>query len=85
MVETKTVHNALDKKLTLKGSTLYDATSAKLGVAVDDDTNIVFIQKNDNKETTSFETGVKALETALKNLKAMSSALTSRMASPPPL
>ncbi len=28
MVETKTVHNALDKKLTLKGSTLYDATSA---------------------------------------------------------
>ena len=72
MVETKTVHNALDKKLTLKGSTLYDATSAKLGVAVDDDTNIVFIQKNDNKETTSFETGVKALETALKNLNEVS-------------
>ena len=72
MVETKTVHNALNKKLTLKGSTLYDATSAKLGVAVDDDTNIVFIQKNDNKETTSFETGVKALETALKNLNEVS-------------
>ena len=72
MVETKTVHNALTKKLTLKGSTLYDATSAKLGVAVDDDTNIVFIQKNDNKETTSFETGVKALETALKNLNEVS-------------
>ena len=72
MVETKTVHNALDKKLTLKGSTLYDETSAKLGVAVDDDTNIVFIQKNDNKETTSFETGVKALETALKNLNEVS-------------
>ena len=72
MVETKTVHNALDKKLTLKGSTLYDATSDKLGVAVDDDTNIVFIQKNDNKETTSFETGVKALETALKNLNEVS-------------
>ena len=72
MVETKTVHNALDKKLTLKGSTLYDATSAKLGVAIDDDTNIVFIQKNDNKETTSFETGVKALETALKNLNEVS-------------
>ena len=72
MVETKTVYNALDKKLTLKGSTLYDATSAKLGVAVDDDTNIVFIQKNDNKETTSFETGVKALETALKNLNEVS-------------
>ena len=72
MVETKTVYNALDKKLTLKGSTLYDATSDKLGVAVDDDTNIVFIQKNDNKETTSFETGVKALETALKNLNEVS-------------
>ena len=72
MVETKTVLNALDKKLTLKGSTLYDATSDKLGVAVDDDTNIVFIQKNDNKETTSFETGVKALETALKNLNEVS-------------
>ena len=72
MVETKTVHNALTKKLTLKGSTLYDATSAKLGVAVDDDTHIVFIQKNDNKETTSFETGVKALETALKNLNEVS-------------
>ena len=72
MVKTKLVDNALDKKLTLKGSTLYDATSAKLGVAVDDDTNIVFIQKNDNKETTSFETGVKALETALKNLNEVS-------------
>ena len=72
MVETKTVHNALDKKLTLKGSTLYDETSAKMGVAVDDDTHIVFIQKNDNKETTSFETGVKALETALKNLNEVS-------------
>ena len=72
MVKTKLVDNALTKKLTLKGSTLYDATSAKLGVAVDDDTNIVFIQKNDNKETTSFETGVKALETALKNLNEVS-------------
>ena len=59
---------ALTTKLTLKGSTLYDATSATLGVAVNDDTKIVFIQKNDNKETTSFENGVKALETALKNL-----------------
>ena len=32
----------------------------------------MFIQKNDNKETTSFETGVKALETALKNLNEVS-------------
>ena len=72
MVKTKLVDHTLNKKLTLKGSTLYDATSATLGVAVDDDTNIVFIQKNDNKETTSFETGVKALETALKNLNEVS-------------
>ena len=72
MVKTNRVDNALTKKLTLKGSTLYDATSATLGVAVDDDTNIVFIQKNDNKETTTFETGVKALETALKNLNEVS-------------
>ena len=62
----------LDTKLTLKGSTLYDNTSKTRGVAVDDDTNIVFIQKNDNKETTSYETGVKALETALKNLNVAS-------------
>ena len=72
MVKTELVDHTLNKKLTLKGSTLYDATSATLGVAVDDDTNIVFIQKNDNKETTSFETGVKALETALKNLNEVS-------------
>ena len=72
MVETKTVHNALDKKLSLKGSTLYDVTSTKSGVAVDDDTHIVFIQTNDNKTTTSYETGIKALETALKNLNEVS-------------
>ncbi|MFR9256889.1 MAG: hypothetical protein ACLVJ6_16095 [Merdibacter sp.] len=58
--------------MTLKGSTLYDETSAKMGVAVDDDTHIVFIQTNDNKSTTSYETGVKALETALKNLNVAS-------------
>ena len=68
MVANTTTKTALTTKLTLKGSTLYDATSATLGVAVDDDTHIVFIQNNDNKTTTSYETGVKALETALKNL-----------------
>ena len=68
MVGTGKPKTALTAKLTLKGSTLYDETSAKMGVAVDDDTHIVFIQNNDNKTTTSYETGVKALETALKNL-----------------
>ena len=58
--------------LSLKGSTLYSMTDKTRGVAVDDDTNIVFIQTNDNKETTSYETGVKALETALKNLNEVS-------------
>ena len=57
-----------DKVLSLKGSTLFDDTEGTRGVVVDDETNIVFIQTNDNKETTSIETGVKALESALKNL-----------------
>ena len=57
-----------DKVLSLKGSTLFDDTDGTRGVVVDDETNIVFIQTNDNKETTSIETGVKALESALKNL-----------------
>ncbi|MFR6693800.1 MAG: hypothetical protein ACLUS6_07315 [Dysosmobacter sp.] len=39
---------------------------------MDDDTNIVFIQKHNNNKTTSYETGVKALETALKNLNEVS-------------
>lgn len=56
----------------VNGSAFCVTSDGKLGVAVDDDTNIVFIQKNDNKETTSFETGVKALETALKNLNEVS-------------
>ncbi|WP_417053805.1 S-layer homology domain-containing protein [Dysosmobacter sp.] len=62
----------MNSELTLKGSTLYDNTSMTRGVVVDDDTNIVFIQTNNNKETTSYETGVKALETALKNLNEVS-------------
>ena len=71
-VADTTTKTALTTKLTLKGSTLYDETSAKMGVAVDDDTHMVFIQTNDNKSTTSYETGVKALETALKNLNVVS-------------
>ena len=41
-------------------------------MVVDDATNVVFIQKNNNKETTSYENGVKAVETALKNLNEVS-------------
>ena len=63
---------AMDSKLTLKGSTLYDNTAATRGVVVADETNVVFIQKNNNKETTSYENGVKAVETALKNLNEVS-------------
>ena len=63
---------ALKDKLTLKGSTLYDNTDGTRGVVVDDATNVVFIQKNNNKETTSYENGVKAVETALKNLNEVS-------------
>ena len=60
--------------LSLKGSTLFSGTVGARGVVVDDETNIVFIQTNDNKETTSIETGVKALENALKNLNEKSTA-----------
>ena len=62
----KAIGNAIDKEDTVlleRGD-----TEGTRGVAVDDETNIVFIQTNDNKETTSIETGVKALESALKNL-----------------
>ena len=62
----------LKDKLTLKGSTLYGNTNGTRGVVVDDATNVVFIQKNNNKETTSYENGVKAVETALKNLNEVS-------------
>ena len=62
----------LTNKLSLKGSTLYDNTDGTRGVAVDDETNVVFIQTNNNKETTSFENGVKAVENALKNLNVVS-------------
>ena len=55
-------------KLTLKGSTLYNGTSLTRGVVIDDDTNIVFIQTAKNKDTTSYETGVKALESVLDDL-----------------
>lgn len=72
MVGTGKPKTGLEDKLTLKGSTLYDQTSKTMGVVVDDDTHIVFIQTNDNKTTTSYETGVKALETALKNLNVVS-------------
>ena len=72
MVGTGKPKTGLEDKLTLKGSTLYDQTSDTMGVVVDDDTHIVFIQTNDNKTTTSYETGVKALETALKNLNVVS-------------
>ena len=62
----------LTTKLSLKGSTLYDETSSTRGVVVDDATNVVFIQTNNNKETTSYENGVKAVENALKNLNVVS-------------
>ena len=60
-------HN-ITNELTLKGSTLYDNTDGIRGLAIDDDTKIVLIQTNNNKETTSYETGVKALEDALDDL-----------------
>ncbi|WP_298032953.1 S-layer homology domain-containing protein [uncultured Dysosmobacter sp.] len=58
----------IDHELTLKGSTLYDETNEKMGVAVDDETKIVLIQTNNNKKTTVFDSGVKALEDVLEDL-----------------
>ena len=53
----------------LIGNTIYGALhNRNYGIFVSDDVKVVLKQTNDNKETTEYETGVKALESALKNL-----------------
>ena len=56
----------------LKGNTLFFNPSANAvnqrGVLVDESVKYVFIQKVDNKVTTTYETGSKALKTALDDL-----------------
>ena len=46
----------------MKGNTFYVNTTDKTGFNVMDDVKVVFIQKNDNKTTTTWESGSKELE-----------------------
>ena len=52
----------------LKGSTFYVDTQSKTGFFVEEDVKIVFIQKNNNKKTTTFEEGIENLEDVVDEL-----------------
>ena len=52
----------------LKGSTFYVETKTQTGFFVEEDVKIVFIQKNNNKKTTTFEEGVENLEDVVDEL-----------------
>ena len=52
----------------MKGSTLYvDATATK-GFYVDENAKVVFIQSNDGKSTTEYETGAKEVQSFIESL-----------------
>ena len=53
---------------TLKGKTLYNVRTGEEGFRIADDANIVLKQETDNKTTTTYEQGVAALESILKDL-----------------
>ena len=52
----------------LKGNTLFDQTTGELGFLIAEDVKVVLKQTVKNKSTTSYDEGVKALETILENL-----------------
>ena len=56
------------KNIELIGNSLQDKTTDNRGLFVDDDVKVVLIQKVDNKTTTTYDKGVKVLESTLKNL-----------------
>ena len=56
------------KNIELIGNSLQDKTTANRGLFVDDDVKVGLIQKVDNKTTTTYDKGVKVLESTLKNL-----------------
>ena len=56
------------EELTLSGRTLYMDTHNRAGFRVDGDVNIALIQQNNNRTTTSFETGVSALDAIVNDL-----------------
>ena len=53
---------------TLKGKTLYNVTTDEEGFRIADNANIVLKQETKNKTTTTYEQGVTALESILKDL-----------------
>jgi len=55
----------------LKGSTLFVSNTDKEGFFVAEDVKAVLIQTNDLKQTTTYETGVKALEDMIDDLNAV--------------
>ena len=65
---TSTAINGDAKGPSLKGNTFFVRTTDTTGFFVDDSVKVVFIQKNDNKWTTSYEDGVKELEAAVGEL-----------------
>ena len=60
-----------DDTPSLKGSTLYVTTKSNEGFFVAEDAKVVLIQTNDRKETTTYETGVGALEDMIDDLNAI--------------
>ena len=57
----------------LKGSTLYDKTEDESGFLVAEDVKIVLNQTVKNKNTTTYDQGIKALEATLDNLNEVNS------------
>src|SRR5699024_10793596 len=55
-------------ELDLTGRTLWVDTTTDGGFRVAEDVNVVLIQSNNNKTTTSFETGVSALRSIVTEL-----------------
>ena len=57
-----------DKTPTMKGSTLYVNKAVSQGFYVDEDAKVVFIQTNDGKETTEYETGSDEVQSFIESL-----------------
>ena len=58
----------IDKTPTMKGSTLYVNREVSQGFYVDEDAKVVFIQTNDGKETTEYETGSDEVQSFIESL-----------------
>mgnify|MGYP004513423235 CR=1 FL=1 len=60
-----------NKVPTMRNSTLYVDQNLTEGFYVADDAKVVFIQENDGKKTTTYETGAKAVQSAVESLNAV--------------